>query len=498
MTAGGGGGGYENGPSGPAAELPPDAGSGDSGSARRQRDRLVRARQAAESGGRRTGSLARATSRRTGSAARATRARIRRATNAQGAGATGLAKLIELHAVNAAGDALIAVSLAGTLFFSVPTGEARGKVALYLLVTMAPFVVMAPIIGPVLDRFRHGRRGAMAGSFALRGFLAWVMADAVAGGGIELYPAAFGVLVASKAYVLTRSATVPRLLPPGVSLVKANSRVSLAGVVGVAVGTPLGIGLAWIGPQWSLRVAFLVFIVGTILAAMLPRAVDSSEGEVDANVLQADAPSIRPRLGSVGPAVVMGLRANVALRAMVGFLTIFMLFLVRDQPVGGLSSQTSVVLLGGCALLGGTIGSLVGSTVRARAPEPIIVAVLGIAAVVALVTAMFYSVVTVAVIAAAAAFGQQLGKLALDAQIQRDVPERVRSSAFARAETAIQLAWVLGGGLGIVLPLHHTLGLTVLAAGLLATLVAVGRSFFVLRQQGQLGPAAPDEQPTPG
>lgn len=492
MTTGGG---YDD---GPTSELPPPEGTDTAPvPSSRRHERLSQARRAAGAGTRRTGSAARATSRRTTSLARAARARIQRATHAQGAGASGLAKLIELHAVNAAGDAMIAVSLAGTLFFSVPTGEARGKVALYLLVTMAPFIVVAPVIGPVLDRFRHGRRGAMAGSFALRGFLAWVMADAVTGGGIELYPAAFGVLVASKAYVLTRSATVPRLLPPGVSLVKANSRVSLAGVVGVAIGTPLAIGLAWIGPEWSLRFAFLVFVIGTILSAMLPKAVDSSEGEVEANVLQAEDPSTRPRLGSVGPAVVMGLRANAAIRAMVGFLTIYLLFLVRDEPVGGLSSQASVVLLGACALAGGTLGSLVGSTVRARAPEPIIVAVLGIAALVALVAAMFYGVVSVAVLAVTAAFGQQLGKLSLDAQIQRDVPERVRSSAFARAETAIQLAWVLGGGLGIVLPLHPPLGTTVVAAGLLATVVAVARSFLTLRRQDQLADRAEGDQRAP-
>lgn len=415
---------------------------------------------------------------------------MRRATHAGGAGESGLAKLIELHAVNAAGDALIAVSLAGTLFFSVPTGEARGKVALYLLVTMAPFVVVAPIIGPVLDRFRHGRRGALAGSFALRAFLAWVLADAVAEGGIELYPAAFGVLVASKAYVVTRSATVPRLLPPASSLVKANSKVSLAGVIGVALGTPIAVGLAWLGPQWSLRFAFLVFVVGTILAATLPRSVDSAAGEVDANVLQSGEPLRRPRLGSVGPAVVVGLRVNVALRAMAGFLTIFLLFLARDQPVGGLSSQLSVALVAMCAIAGSTVGSLVGSTVRARAPEPIIVAVLAAAAVVAVVTALFYGVVTLGLIAAVAGFGQQLGKLALDAQIQRDVPEQVRSSAFARAETAIQLSWVLGGGLGIVLPLNPVLGVSVVAGWLLLTLGAVSPTFLALRRNRGVRPAS--------
>lgn len=401
--------------------------------------------------------------------------------------------------MNAAGDALIAVSLAGTLFFSVPTGEARGKVALYLLVTMAPFIVVAPIIGPVLDRFRHGRRGAMAGSFAVRAFLAWVLADAVARGGIGLYPAAFGVLVASKAYVVTRSTTVPRLLPHGVSLVKANSKVSLAGIIGLAIGTPVAVGLAWVGPQWSLRFAFAVFVVGTILSAMLPSDVDSAVGEVDADVLVSDKRSRRPRLGSVGPAVVLGLRVNAAVRAMSGFLTIFLLFLVRDQPVQGLSSELSVALVGVCAIGGSTVGSVVGSRVRERAPEPIIVAILVAAAAVALVTALFYGAVTLGLIAATAGFGQQLGKLALDAQIQRDVPEQVRSSAFARTETAIQLAWVVGGGLGIVLPLNPTLGMSFVAGGLIVTLVLIARSFVALRRRPAAQPAAPppDSEPSP-
>ncbi len=95
---------------------------------------------------------------------------VRRVTHAQGAGESGLGRLIELHGVNTAGDAMVAVALANTLFFSVPTGEARGRVALYLLITMAPFAVMAPIIGPLLDRFRHGRRYAIAATMLARCF----------------------------------------------------------------------------------------------------------------------------------------------------------------------------------------------------------------------------------------------------------------------------------------------------------------------------------------
>ena len=80
---------------------------------------------------------------------------IRKATHAHGAGESGLGKLIELHAVNGAGDVMITVALASTVFFSVPTDEARGRVALYLAITMAPFTVLAPVIGPLLDRLPH-------------------------------------------------------------------------------------------------------------------------------------------------------------------------------------------------------------------------------------------------------------------------------------------------------------------------------------------------------
>ena len=100
------------------------------------------------------------------------------------AGESGLARLVELHAVHSAGDAALAVSL----FFSDPTGQARGQVALFLLLTMAPFAVVAPLIGPLPDRFRHGRRGAIGATLALRAFLAWVLAGAVGSSSAWLFP----------------------------------------------------------------------------------------------------------------------------------------------------------------------------------------------------------------------------------------------------------------------------------------------------------------------
>ncbi|MFG3056186.1 MFS transporter [Kitasatospora sp. NPDC048239] len=400
---------------------------------------------------------------RTGRVVHGTGRRIRRATSAEGAGESGLAKLIELHALNSFGDMLITIALASTIFFSVPTGEARGRVALYLLITMAPFALLAPVIGPLLDRLPHGRRAAMAMSMLARAVLAWTMAGTVSGGGIALYPEALGVLVASKAYGVVRSVVVPRLLPSRLSLVKANSRVTLAGLLATGVAAGVGGLLHLIGPGWPLRGAFLVFVVGTLMAFHLPHKVDSAKGEERA-VLHSEVHGAQPpkaTLRTVGPSVILGLRAMSALRWLVGFLVMFLAFLLRDDPIGGLDPTVALGLVALAAGTGNTLGSVLGSWLRTRGSEVILTSMLLLATMAATAAALWYGVVTVVVVAAVAGLAASLGKLALDAVIQRDVPEAVRTSAFARSETLLQLSWVVGGTVGILLPLDGALGLWV-------------------------------------
>ncbi|MCR8579843.1 MFS transporter [Streptomyces sp. Isolate_219] len=414
---------------------------------------------------------------------------VRRATHAHGAGESGLGKLIELHAVNAAGDMMITVALASTVFFAVPTNEARGRVALYLAVTMAPFALLAPVVGPLLDRVPHGRRAAMAGAMLARALLALTMSGAVATGGLELYPAALGVLVASKAYGVVRSAVVPRLLPPRISLVKANSRVTLAGLLATGLAAPAGAGLHLIGPSWPLYGACVVFAAGTVLSFTLPHKVDSAKGEGRARLASRDAVrqadgGRKPGLRTVGPSVLHGLQANACLRALSGFLTFFLAFLLREHPLGGLGPAASLGLVVVAAGTGNALGTAVGAWLKARGPERIIAAMLGLALCATVLAAVFYQAVAVVVVTAAAAAAglcQALAKLSLDAMIQRDVPEEVRTSAFARSETALQMSWVVGGAIGISLPLVGTVGMAV-AAGL----VAVG---VVLAVRGLLSAA---------
>jgi hypothetical protein len=381
----------------------------------------------------------------------------RRAANAQGADRSGLSRLIEMHAFNTAGDAAVAISLAGSLFFQVPSGEARDQVALFLALTMLPFAVVAPLIGPFLDRFAHGRRWAIGATMALRAFLCWVLASSVESGNALVFAAALGVLVASKAYGVTRAAAVPRLLPADFTLVKANGRVSLSGIVGATISAPIA-GLASIfGSEWSLRYAFVLFVIATIGAIRLPADVDSSEGEGEMTWRKEGGTSRRGRMRTRIPAAVaFALRANCGPWFMSGFLLMFVAFLLRNPDVRPDSSLGAGVMIGiviGAAGLGRVLGTLAAALLQRLTPAVAVVLALVADAAAALVAALFYGVWALALLGLVAGLAQSLAKFSLDATIQRHIPPRVQASAFGRSDTTCQLAWVLGGFVGIAIPL---------------------------------------------
>jgi MFS family permease len=406
----------------------------------------------------------------------------RRAAAAEGADSSGLSRLIELGALNAAADAAVAISLAGTLFFQIPTGEARGQVSLFLALTLLPFAVVAPLIGPILDRFSHGRRWAIGATMAARAFLTWVLAGSVDSSSVWLFPAALGVLIGSKAYNVARAAAVPRLLPEGLTLVTANARMSMAGMVGVAISAPIAAGASAIGPAWSLRYAFVVFIVATVLAIRLPKRVDSRQDEDDLGFLSgesSEAPDgAEARRGRtkvrIPPSMAFALRANCGPRWLSGFLTLFMAFLLRVHPIAGHSPQFLLAAVIGAAGIGNFAGIAAGSLMKRVNPKVTVVLAMLADAAAAIFAALAYGLFSLCLLGLVAGLAQCLAKLSLDSTIQRDVPERVRTSALARSDTTLQLAWVIGGFVGIALPLNPRVGM------ITAAVVLVAWSLFVL------------------
>jgi MFS family permease len=429
---------------------------------------------------------------------------VHRLTGASGAGRTGLSNLIELSAAGGVGDAFVAVALAGTLFFSTSVDQARGRVALALLITIAPYAILAPLIGPLLDRVKRGNRYILMGTLLARGLLCWAMAGAIHDN-VTLLPAAFGVLVLQKAYGVTRAAVTPRLLPSEITLVTANARANLAALIATSAGAAIALGVDKIsgggggGAAWVLRVGTAIYLAATILGLRLPERVDSEEhdqtaafappgqvagrgpdgqhgangaGPNGARARAAGEPTVRRRkiftLPKIGPVVGEAMRANAAIRLFYGFMLFFLVFILRSEHFGNTSDAVALGGLAAAVAVGGILGTLIGSALRSRTPQAMMFSVIGLTTVVSTVCAIFFGLWSVLVVVLAAAISQTLVKVALDSILQTEIPAERRASTFAFSETLHQLALVFGGLIGLLLSLTGSgfAGLTVAAVGL--------------------------------
>jgi MFS family permease len=404
---------------------------------------------------------------------------LRASAGADGADLSGLSSLLELSLLSAAGDALVAVALAGSQFFSVPLGQARTRVALYLLITMAPFAILAPVAGPVLDRV-HGRRAALGGTMLIRALLAWTLAGKLHA--LALYPLALGLLASSRAFGVARSAVLPRVLPRAWPLTRGNSRLSLTTVIGGMAAAPIGFAIAQvIGYRWVPRAATLIFALGTLSAFKLPAHVDRALGEMRPPGLTEVAISGRSRWRALLDNLPVSLRIVCEMRILVGFLTIFLAFQLRRT--GG--TLTGLGALAAAASIGSLSGIFLGGRLKSR-PEALMTIGSVLAAAACVGTAIHYMTLTAITSALLATMAASMGKLALDAIIQRDTPETTRNWTFARSETALQLAWVVGGAIGLI-PIAGRLAfsLATIIIGLIFLVQVSGLRRLTQRRSGQ-------------
>ena len=380
-----------------------------------------------------------------------------RAATADGADRSGLTALTYATMMTYAVDAAVAVALANTLFFAAAKAESVTNVALYLAMTAAPFAVVAPMIGPLLDRVQRGRRAALALTFALRAVLAVVMAFQYHTW--LLYPAALGTLVLSKSFVVLKAAVTPRLLPTAITLVTTNSRLTTFGLAAGGVFGGLAAGIAWLwGSEGALMFTAALAVVGTVLCLRIPKWVESTAGEVPAALRSTRRGGAR-RWAAVSPS-----RSGATARS--GCSPGSSRCSSRRHQQTDAEPTQQLVLIGIVGVAAG-IGSFAGNAAGARPRALSGVVVLwcvGAAVAVAILAAALPGIATAAAVGLVGAAVSALAKVSLDAVIQRDLPEESRASAFGRSETVLQLAWVAGGALGVLLP-HDTfwIGFTVVA-----------------------------------
>jgi hypothetical protein len=427
-----------------------------------------------------------------------------RALGARAAGRP-LDRLAWVHATSTFGDALVAVALAGTLFFAVPVAAARPRVALYLLLTVAPFAVVAPLLGRLLDGRSGAGRLALAAAMALRAALAALAVSRTQS--LLLYPLAFGLLVCSRAHGISRTAMVPELLDAGEEgttgpgrggqapdLVAVNGRMARVAALGGTAGALLGVGLdRLLGGGAVLWAAALAFTAGGALALSLPHArrrrnqgdrVSTAPGDPVREPAARRDPMERRTARLVRPPgrVRLARTANATVRAVGGFTLFLLAFELRRQGVGtaGLG-----LLLAGVGV-GGVVGAfLLPRAARLVREDGLLAGGLLLCGTTAGLLAGRVGVAAAAVGGLAMGAGIAAARLGFESLVQREVAPAARGTAITRAETTFQLAWVAGAVLPVALPLPTT---PALVAAALACLVAATTYTIGLLRLGRRDP----------
>jgi hypothetical protein len=393
-------------------------------------------------------------------------------------------RLVLAEVVSVAADVLFTVSLAGSLFFSVSVNAARPRVLLYLVVTLAPFAIVGPFVGPLVDRRPGGQRVFIAVSCIGRAVTSVVMASNLTT--LFLFPEAFAVLVLGKASSVAKSALVPWLVRDDARLVAANARLSRTTTAAGGGVLIAGAGLFRLGgPRLVLAVAALAYVGASVLALRIPRPEPFSAGPGRAAVEEVELHRLDLRLAA---------NAMSVLRATVGFLAFLLAFNLKAE--GQPTWIYGVAIAAGGA--GGFAGTFVATFARRWLREEILIgAALVAPGLVAVLGAAHGKRSGALATALAVGIGANVGRQAFDSLTQRLAPDAEKGRAFARFETEFQLAWVVGGVAAVLTKPSWAFGLGALGAALCGASVLLAVALRTLRYRdlvvgARLDPAGGD------
>jgi MFS family permease len=391
-------------------------------------------------------------------------------------------RLARTHAFMAVGDAAMYGALAGSVLLSLTPDAQRSKVLLYLLVSAAPFAVVAPAIGPTVDRIPGGRRMVMQITAVTRAAVYLVMMFHV--DDLLLYPLVFAALVMQKTYAVSKSALVPLVVRSDTELVEANSKLSLmSGVVGaIAIGPLALMGKAAVA--LPLLIGMVVFGAATLSARLLPGDVVAAKPAQKAEKVELRSRGIR-----------LASAAMMLIRASIGFLTFHLFFWLREDY--GLAQF-------GFAAIAATLGSMIGNILaprlrRSLREERMLTIAVAIIAVAGLFAAITGGLGMAIVLAFVVNFSGSIGRLAFDSIVQRDAPDANQGRAFAQFETRFQLAWVLAAMPAVAFTLPGSVGFFVVGLiGGVALVIYLEGSRRGRHHRGRRSPRAFPPPTSPG
>lgn len=394
-------------------------------------------------------------------------------------GPRSIRRLTLTHAIDDVADAMVSLSLIGSLFFSVSFDASRERILLYLVITAAPLALIAPFVGPVLERSRLASRTLLASTHFARAVLALGLAGSLSS--LSFYPLVIGILLARKVYALTKTILLTQLLPSEADLVAAGGHLSRAGTFAGGLGTALAGGLLATAGVSALP---LVGALGYAIAGTVAMTIPAHRGHGPAPVVAEERIVVPVDVRTASIAV-------AALRAASGALTLLLALAIKRG--GGDAWWFATALL--AAGVGGFSGTfLAGGAHRRLSPDRIIVNCLLGPGLVALFGLLVNGHVAVLVIAGSIGLGVSVASRAMDV-IHARLPDRSRARAISATELRLQLASVAGGSLVVLVSPSPQMGIGAVGAVLVvaAAMYASSRQLTLRFDTGRRGAAGPPE-----
>jgi hypothetical protein len=364
------------------------------------------------------------------------------------------------HLTSAAGDSLLAISLADSVFFSLPPAEAQWRVVAYLGLTMLPLAVAAPLLVVPLDRAGPRRLISFLAAMVRAGIAFFVAGrlDTVA-----LYPAALAILVAARVHGITKNGLTMAYAGPGEGLMRSNARLGRVAVAGALTAAPFGaLAVHLWDSGGAMALAGVVYSICALVTLRLPHPRVRTE------------PKPLGRRGRVlaltGPAI-----GAAGMRAATGFILFLSAFAIRREDF----PSTWFAAMAITAAAGGFMADVLAPRLPETLREEFIVVGCTIAAGLgAFLAFQAFSLPVLAIFGLTAGAATELGRLAFQSLMQAHAPEGGLGRVFVRYEVMFQLSWVAGAFGPAVLPIDFKAGMLIIAGFYLALAGAWALRFF--------------------
>jgi predicted MFS family arabinose efflux permease len=281
-------------------------------------------------------------------------------------------------------------------------------------------------------------------------------------------------------------------MPPTIDLVRVNARLTMFGLLGgTIVGGAIAGGVEFVCTHLfklpgALFVVIAVTIAGAMLSMRIPRWVEVTAGEVPATLsYRQDSEPLRRSWHKevsgalrqpLGRNIITSLWGNCTIKVMVGFLFLYPAFVAKAHQANGWAQIAMLGMIGAAAGIGNFVGNFTSARLKLGRPAALVVRCTVAVSAVALAASVAGNLMLAVIATLVTSGSSAIAKASLDASLQDDLPEESRASGFGRSESTLQLAWVLGGALGVLVYTELWVGFTAVTAllilGLAQTLVS--------------------------